>query len=94
VAGQARVHGGQGREAGQGTIGLADRDGPVELHDRALGEPEQLVVPADDLHPVGLLGARRVGVQGGDTAKSARLDECFLLITEGISSLSSSSSIT
>jgi len=38
VAGQARVHGGQGREAGQGAIGLADRDGPVELHDRALGD--------------------------------------------------------
>ena len=27
---------------------------------------QQLVVPLDDLHPVGLLGRLRVGVQGGD----------------------------
>ena len=58
-----------------GAVGLADRDGPVELHDRAAGEPEQLVVPADDLHPVGLLGARRVGVQGGDRGLGLELAE-------------------
>src|SRR3954453_8611680 len=26
-------------------VGLADRDGTVESHDRSVGEPEQLVVP-------------------------------------------------
>jgi hypothetical protein len=34
----------------------------------AVEKPEQLVVPADDLHPVGLLGARRVAspIRAGD----------------------------
>ena len=64
-----------GREAGHGAIGLAEGDGPVELHDRAVGEPEQLVLPADDLHPAGLLGARRVGVQGGDSGLGLEVTE-------------------
>jgi hypothetical protein len=75
VAGQARVDGGQGREAGRRAVGLADRDGPVERDDRAPGEPEQLVVPADDLHPIGLLCARRIGVQGGDRGLGLELPE-------------------
>ena len=75
MAGQAGVHAGQGRESGRRPVGLADRDGPVERHDRAPGEPQQIVVPADDLHPVGLLGARRVGVQGGDGGLGLELPE-------------------
>ena len=66
VTGQARIHRGQRRETGRRAVGLTDGDGPVERHDRALGEREQFVVPADDLHPIGLLGARRIGMDGGD----------------------------
>lgn len=38
----------------------------VEPDDRTAGQARQLVVPLDDLHPVGLLGARGVRVEGGD----------------------------
>ena len=57
---------GQRRQPGGRAIGLADGDGPVEPDDRRVGEPEQLVVPLDDLHPVGLLDPRRVGMERGD----------------------------
>src|SRR5882757_8176207 len=37
-------------------IRLTDGDGAIEPHNRAVGEPDELVVPLDDLHPVGLFG--------------------------------------
>jgi hypothetical protein len=45
-------------------VPVADRDGAVEPHNRAVGEPDELVVPLDDRHPVGLVGCLRGGVQG------------------------------
>jgi hypothetical protein len=57
---------GQCRQACARTVGLADRDRTVEPDDRRVGEPEELVVPLDDLDPVGLLDSRRVGVERGD----------------------------
>ena len=53
-----------------GTENVADRDrtaqhgGGVLAH-RVLGEGDEVVVPGEDLRPVGLLGACRVVVQGG-----------------------------
>jgi hypothetical protein len=50
---------------------VADRDraaqngGGVLVH-RVVGEGDQVVVPGEDPRPVGLLGASRVVVQGGD----------------------------
>ncbi len=49
-----------------GPVGLADRHGAVEAHDRAVGERDEFVVPLDDLGPVGLVRGLRVGVQGRD----------------------------
>jgi len=66
VPGQAGVYRRQRRETSRRAVGLANGDGPVERHDRALGQCEQFVVPADDLHPIGLLGAWRVRVDRGD----------------------------
>ena len=65
-AGDALVDVGEGGESGQRAIGLPDRDGTVEPHHGRVGEPEQLVVPLHDLDPVGVLDARRVGVERGD----------------------------
>ncbi len=50
---------------------MADRDRAAEhrrgvLAYRVVGEGDEVVVPSEDLRPVGLLGARRVVVQGGD----------------------------
>jgi len=50
---------------------MADRDRAAEhgggvLARRVVAEGEQVVVPGEDLWPVGLLGAGRVVVQGGD----------------------------
>ena len=50
---------------------VADRDGAAEhrggvLAHGVLGQPDEVVVPGEDLRPVGLLDARRVVVQGGD----------------------------
>jgi hypothetical protein len=50
---------------------VADRDRAPEHRGRVLayrvvGEGDQVVVPGEDLRPVGLLGACRVVVQGGD----------------------------
>ena len=64
--GAARVQRREGRQPGARTVGLADGHRAVEPHDRAVGQPHELVVPLDDLHPVGLPGGRRVGVQRGD----------------------------
>ena len=75
VAGDRRVHGRQGGRTRGRTVGLTDRDRPVELHYRAPGQPEQLVVPADDLHPVGLLGPERIGVQSRDGGLRLELAE-------------------
>ena len=58
-------------QPGAGTEDVADRDraaehrGGVLVH-RVVGERDEVVVPGEDLRPVGLLGACRVGVQGGD----------------------------
>ena len=54
-----------------GTEDVADRDRAAEhgggvLAHRVVGEEDEVVVPGEDLRPVGLLGARRVVVQGGD----------------------------
>jgi hypothetical protein len=54
-----------------GTKHVADRDrtpehrGGVLVH-WVVGEGDQVVIPGEDLRPVGLLGACRVVVQGGD----------------------------
>ena len=54
-----------------GTEDVADRDRAAEhgggvLAHRVVGEGDEVVVPGEDLRPVGLLGACRVVVQGGD----------------------------
>ena len=54
-----------------GTEDVADRDRAAEhgggvLAHRVVGEGDEVVVPGEDLRPVGLLGAGRVVVQGGD----------------------------
>src|SRR6476661_3265044 len=58
-------------QAGGGAVDVADRDGAAEdgggvVADRVVGERDEVVIPGEDLWPVGLLGARRVVVQGGD----------------------------
>ena len=58
-------------QPGGGTEDVADRDRASEhrgglLAHRVVGEGDEVVVPGEDLRPVGLLGARRVVVQGGD----------------------------
>jgi hypothetical protein len=50
---------------------VSDRDRAAEhgggvLVDRVVGEGDEVVVPGEDLGPVGLLGRGRVVVQGGD----------------------------
>ena len=60
------VHLGERGQPGLSAIRLADRDRAVEADDRAVREAQQLVVPADDLDPVGLVVRARIGVQGGD----------------------------
>ena len=50
------------RKAGLGTLRLGDRDGPVQLDDRRVGEAGELAVEHGDVGPV----ARLVGVQGRD----------------------------
>ena len=58
-------------QPGGGAEDVADRDrapehrGGVLVH-RVVGEGDEVVVPGEDLRPVGLLGACRVVVQGGD----------------------------
>ena len=66
VAGQCGVHLGERGESGPRAVGLAHRHGPVEAYDGAAGQRQQLVVPLDDLHPVGLRGRGCAGVEGGD----------------------------
>ena len=51
-------------------VRLADGDGTVESDDRRVGESEQLVVPLQDLHPVGVLEER------GRPAWSAAIAAC------------------
>lgn len=46
---------GQRGKPSRRAVGLSHGDGSVEAHDRRVGESEQLVVPADDLRPVGLV---------------------------------------
>jgi hypothetical protein len=71
----AVVHLGEGGQPGRGAVGLADRDRAVEPDDGVVGEPEELVVPRDDLRPVGLGIGPRVGVQGGDGGLRLELAE-------------------
>ena len=58
-------------QAGGGPENVANRDcapehrGGVVAH-RVVGERDEVVVPGEDLRPVGLLGAGRVVVQCGD----------------------------
>ena len=58
-------------QPGGGAEDVADRDRAAEhggrvLAHRVVGEGDEVVVPGEDLRPVGLLGACRVVVQGGD----------------------------
>ena len=58
-------------QTGGPTEGMADRDRAAEhrggvLAHGVVGEGDEIVVLGEDLRPVGLLGARRVVVQGGD----------------------------
>jgi hypothetical protein len=58
-------------QPGGGTEDMADRDRAAEhrgrvLAHRILGQRDEVVVPGEDLRPVGLPGAGRVVVQGGD----------------------------
>jgi len=58
-------------QARGGAEDVADRDRTPEhgcgvLVHRVVGEGNQVVVPGEDLRPVGLLGACRVVVQGGN----------------------------
>ena len=61
----------------------ADRDGALEHGGRVLArrvgaKGDEVVVPGEDLRPVGLLGARRVAVRGGNRGLdlvAARYDE-------------------
>ena len=58
-------------QPGGGAEDVADRDRAPEhrggvLAHRVVGEGDEVVVPGEDLRPVGLLGAGRVVVQGGD----------------------------
>jgi putative flippase GtrA len=58
-------------QPGGGAEDVADRDRAPEhgggfLAHRIVGEGDEVVVPRQDLRPVGLLGARRIVVQGGD----------------------------
>ena len=62
-------------DAALATVGLADRDDAIESNDRSVGVAQQLVVPLDDLHPIGLLDQRRVGVQRGDRRLGLELAE-------------------
>src|SRR5262249_44686979 len=57
---------GQRREPGGCAVRLPDGHRAVQPDDRRVAEPEQLVVPLDDLDPVGVLDPRRVGVERGD----------------------------
>src|SRR3954454_14338447 len=55
-------------QAGGGAEHVADRDGAAEhggrlLADRVVGEGDEVVVPGEDLRPVGLLGAGSVVVE-------------------------------
>ena len=61
-----RVDLSEGRQSRWSAVSFAHGDGTVEPDDRSVGELEQLVVPLDDLHPVGLLETRRIGVERGD----------------------------
>jgi hypothetical protein len=54
------------REPGLRAARHRDRHGAVELDDRAGRHPRELAVQGGDLPPVGVLGARRLGVQRGD----------------------------
>ncbi len=60
---------GQCHQSRGGAVGLADCDGPVEADDLRVGEPEELVVPLDDLDPIGLLDR-------GASAWSAAIAAC------------------
>ena len=61
---------------GGGTEDMADRDRAAEdcgrvPAQRVRAQREEVVVPGEDLRPIGLLGVRRVVVQGGDRGRSA-----------------------
>jgi hypothetical protein len=66
VSRKLRVKPVEGGQAGLRPVGFTDRDSAVELRDRTVGETDQLVVPLDDLHPVGLVGHPGVGMQRRD----------------------------
>ena len=58
-------------QPGGGAVHVADRDRAPEhgggvVARGLVGEGDEVVVPREDLRPVGLRGARRVVVQGGD----------------------------
>jgi hypothetical protein len=64
-------------QPGRGTEHMADRDRAAEhpggiLTHRIPGQRDEVVVPGEEMRPVGLLGGRRVVVQGGDVAASTR----------------------
>jgi hypothetical protein len=55
-----------GAQPGKRSVDLADRDRAAERGDRIVGELDELVVPGENLRPVGLLGGAGVVVQRGD----------------------------
>src|SRR5699024_1085968 len=65
----------QSPKPGPRTIGLPDRDGTVQPGDGAVGEPYELVVPFDDLYPVGFLDRKRIRMQRCDSRLCLELAE-------------------
>jgi hypothetical protein len=59
-------------------VRFAEGDGPVEPDDRSVGESKQLVVPLQDLDPVGVLEAGGVCVERGDRRLCLVLAELVL----------------
>src|SRR5699024_1907093 len=66
ISGQTVIEAAQFGETGRRADGLAEGHGPIEADDRGVPESEELVVPVDDLRPVGGLDASGIGVQSRD----------------------------
>jgi hypothetical protein len=75
---QPRIEPVQRAQSGERAVHLAHRDRAAEAGRRVVGQFDQLVVPLEDLRPVGLLGARRVVVQRRDRRLDLVLTATFL----------------
>jgi hypothetical protein len=53
-------------EPGLWALVLGHRDGTVQRHHRVRRDPFQQLVESQDLRPVGVLGARRLGMDRSD----------------------------